>query len=268
MSTRDTAFSGSFYPDNIDELDKYLNHFDSVLKKANFQIDNLVNPRAIISPHAGYIYSGFTANAAYKYIEYKTPKTIIVIGPSHRVYIDGISIAKYDSYKTPYKDLEIDTLLSKTLEDKFDFISFNPNAHQEHSTETQFPFIAHYFKDVKVVELVYGKIDYKEISKVIDYLLEDKDNFIVISTDLSHFYNQKEANTLDNICINGIKDMDLNTFDKGCEACGILGVKAMIESANKQNMKSKIIDYRTSADASGDTSRVVGYVSAIIHEIN
>ncbi len=266
MNLRDTAFAGSFYPDNEKEIDKYIKHFDSILKNSNFKLDDSLNIRAIISPHAGYIYSGFTANAGFKYLEKKSPKTIIVIGPSHRVYLDGLSISKYEQYKTPYGNLPIDTNLVNKLDDKFDFIDFYPKVHVEHSTETQFPFIKKYQKDVKVIELIYGKIDYEDISKVIDYLLEDKDNFIIISTDLSHFYTQKEAKHIDNICIEAIKQMDMPTFDKGCEACGIVGVKAIISSANKQNMKSKIIDYRTSADASGDTSRVVGYVSAIIHE--
>ena len=266
MSLRDTAFAGSFYPNEPDEINRYIDHFDSILEKSNFSIDSTIKPRAMISPHAGYVYSGFTANAAYKYIKEMSNKTIIVIGPSHKVYLEGVSISAYDEYQTPYGNLPININLVNTLKNKFDFIDFLPKAHAEHSTETQFPFIKKYTNDTKVIEMIYGKIDYKDISKMIDYLLEDKNNFIIISTDLSHFYSQDKAKYLDNVCLNGIKDMNLGTFENGCEACGIVGVKAMIESTNKKNMKSKIIDYRTSSDASGDTSSVVGYVSAIIHD--
>lgn len=268
MDTRDMSVAGTFYPNDKKELNRYFNHFNKILEKSNFNIDKNIIPKALIVPHAGYVYSGFTANAAYRYTQNINPKKIIVIGPSHKISFEGISIGKYDKYKTPNNDLEVDLELLSKLKKRFEFITFKQEAHQEHSTETQFPFISHYFKNIKVIELVYGKIEYLELSKLIEYLLEDKDNFIIISTDLSHFYKQKEAKILDNICLYGIKHININSFDKGCEACGIVAMKAIINSAKKQNMQSKIIDYRTSSDASGDTSSVVGYVSAIIGKIN
>lgn len=265
MSIRNTAVAGTFYPNSCSEINRYIEHFNNILENSNFTIDTTIDPRAVIVPHAGYIYSGFTANTAYKYVENKKDiKTLIVIGPSHKVLVEGISVARYDEYTTPCGEIKIDTELSKELKENFDFISFNPDAHKEHSTETQFPFIEHYLKDIEVVELVYGKIDPQDISYVIDHLLEDPSNFIVISTDLSHFYPLDDANKIDNVCLNAISTMDTTLLDRGCEACGILGVKGLILSANKKNMVSKVIDYRTSADASGDASRVVGYVSAII----
>lgn len=264
MSIRKTSVAGSFYPAASNEIDRYLDHFNSLLNNANFNTKSNFTPKAIISPHAGYVYSGFTANAAFRVIQNLNPKRVVVIGPSHRVFIEGASVALYDEYETPYGNIEIDSDLNDELLSKFDFLSFKESAHGEHSTETQMPFIKHYFPNSKVVEIVYGKIEYWDITDVIEEVLNDPDNFVIISTDLSHFYTQAKAEALDNICLSGIDHLDLKRFDEGCEACGITGIKAVVKYAKEHNLQSKIIDYRTSFDASGDDSRVVGYVSALI----
>jgi hypothetical protein len=151
--------------------------------------------------------------------------------------------------------------LSKTLREKFELRCVS-EAHQEHSTEVQFPFIKHYIPDAKIVELVYGDADSEDISKIIDFVLTQEDCGVIISTDLSHFYKEEDANKLDAICLEAVKKLDLNLLHSGCEACGIKGVNAMMLSAKKLSLSSHLLDYRTSADASGDESRVVGYMSA------
>jgi AmmeMemoRadiSam system protein B len=266
MSQRKTSVAGRFYPARCSEIKRYIEHFNILLKSAGLKPNKDIKARAIISPHAGYIYSGFTANAAYKTIEHLTPKRVIVIGPSHRVYLDGASVAKYDRYETPCGKIDIDKIYSKELMDRFDFIAFDPKAHSEHSTETQMPFVEHYFPDTPVVEIVYGQIEHKKITKLFDFLLQDGDNFLIISTDLSHYHNLQSAKRIDSICLKAIDTMDVELLSKGCEACGMVGVKALIDTANKISLKSSIIDYRTSADVSGDNSKVVGYVSAVLCE--
>jgi MEMO1 family protein len=259
MSIRKAVVSGSFYPDKKEEILKYINHFNSV--KTN--IDTFENIKAIIVPHAGYIYSGFTANLAYNLVNKEDIKRVLVFGPSHRVYLKGASVALYDEYETPLGNLTIDKEFSQKLIDKYDFLEFNEECEFEHSTETQAPFIKHYFENVQLVEIVYGEIDYKDLSKVIDEVLEDEQNFVVISTDLSHFYTLEEANKKDNICLNAIDKKDLEMFDY-CEACGKTGVKAVINWAIKNNYETKVLNYCTSADVTKDKSRVVGYTSALI----
>ncbi|MEA3521561.1 MAG: AmmeMemoRadiSam system protein B, partial [Campylobacterota bacterium] len=174
------------------------------------------------------------------------------------------SIARYDTYESPCGHLAIDTVFSKKLEAKYDVLHFFEKAHHEHSTEVQVPLIQNYFSATPIVEIVYGDIDVKDLALIVDDLLEDKSNFIVISTDLSHFYTQKEAEKLDAICMEAIDTMNVSLFDRGCEACGITGVKAMLLAAKSRDLQTQILDYRTSADASGDVSRVVGYVSVLI----
>ncbi|MEA2027671.1 MAG: AmmeMemoRadiSam system protein B, partial [Campylobacterota bacterium] len=142
-------------------------------------------------------------------------------------------------------------------------IGFVQEAHeQEHSTETQIPFIQHYNKDKKVIEIIYGKVG-KELKELIEYLLKDMDNAIVISTDLSHFYDLDTANQLDKHCLDGVYNKDLKELQK-CEACGKAGVEAIVAIAKEQNLNIELLDYRTSFDQSKDKSSVVGYMSACI----
>ena len=259
MSIRKAVVSGSFYPDTKEEILKYINHFNSI----GVNIKTFEDIKAIIVPHAGYIYSGFTANLAYKLASKKEIKRVIVIGPSHRVYLKGASVAIYDEYETPLGNLKMDKEFSQNLIDKYDFLDFNVECEFEHSTETQAPFIKHYFENVDLVEIIYGKIDYKELSKVIDEVLSHSDNFVVISTDLSHFYTLEEAQKLDDICLEAIDKKDLKMFDY-CEACGKEGIKAIIDWAIKNDFDTKVLNYCTSADVTKDKSRVVGYTTTLI----
>ncbi|PID47895.1 MAG: AmmeMemoRadiSam system protein B [Proteobacteria bacterium] len=257
---RKSAFSGSFYPANKNEVLQYINHFNS-----NLNIEGSFNTKAIIVPHAGYIYSGFTANVAYNIAQSQKEKTIFVIGPSHRVYVQGASISLYDSYETPLGNIDVDKQFALHLKDKYAFLDFSPDAHEsEHSTETQAPFIKHYFSNSRIIEIVYGKLDYKDLSSLLEEILEEDDFFVVISTDLSHFYTQEEANKIDNICLNAIAKKDMNLFDQGCEACGKIGVQAIIYCAIKKDLQTNLLHYCTSYDRTRDPSRVVGYVSALV----
>lgn len=259
MSIRKAVVSGSFYPDSSDEILRFINHFNTF----NTDTESFKEIKAVIVPHAGYIYSGFTANLAYKLACEKSFKRVVVIGPSHRVYLKGASVALYDEYETPFGNLKIDKEFSKELINKYEFLNFNEECEFEHSTETQAPFIKHYFGNVEFVEIVYGDIDYKDISSVIDEVLNDDETLVVISTDLSHFYTLEEAKKKDNVCLNAIDKKDLSMFDH-CEACGKTGVMAIINWANKNEYETKILNYCTSADITKDKNRVVGYTSAII----
>lgn len=259
MNIRKTVVAGSFYPNSKEEILDYINQFNSV-KHTLKPFDEI---KAIIVPHAGYIYSGFTANLAYSLVCRQNKKRVIVIGPSHRTYLLGASVALYKEYETPLGNLPIDLEFSKKLIDKYDFLEFNVECEFEHSTETQAPFIKNYFPDVSIVEIVYGDCNFKNISQVIDELLENDENLVVISTDLSHFYSLSEANKLDSFCLEAIDNKDMKLFDS-CEACGKIGVKAIIDVAINKNWDTKLLHYCTSADVSNDKSRVVGYTSALI----
>jgi AmmeMemoRadiSam system protein B len=261
MEHRKMSVAGTFYPDSCQVIEDMIVAFD---KQAGSKRALPFHSKALISPHAGYIYSGFTANAAYRLINVQGVKRVVVIGPSHRVYIKGASISYHDRYDTPCGEIEIDKHYAKRLAESYPFLGFSKALHAEHSTETQMPFVKHYFPDTKVVEIVYGEIDSHMLAPMVEKMLMDDETFVIISTDLSHFYSQKEANVLDEICLKAVKALDYEATKAGCEACGLIGVKALLEAAQKRGCHAEVIDYRTSMDASGDASRVVGYMSALI----
>ena len=263
---RKAAVAGQFYPATCSEISNQIADFNAEFEKININKDILaLQPKAIIVPHAGYIYSGFTANMAYRFLAKAKAKRIVVIGPSHHYYFKGLSASHFESYETPCGNLEIDSPYLFALAKQFN-IGFEPEAHQkEHSTEVQMPFIQHYFPHTKVIELIYGDITVKTLEQIIYALLNNPDNLVVLSTDLSHFHTFDTAKTLDYTCLKAVEDLDLEVFKQGCEACGALGVQAVILAAKRLKLSSKLLDYRTSADASGDKSSVVGYMSAMFY---
>ncbi|MDD5051149.1 MAG: AmmeMemoRadiSam system protein B [Sulfuricurvum sp.] len=264
MNTRTMSVSGSFYPESQEEITGLINYFNSIID-ANVDIVthfNALSGNAVIVPHAGWVYSGFTANLAHRILAQSKPKNIIVIGPSHRVSFEGISIADMQKYQTPLGYLSINTSLVNDIKEKFSLLTL-PEAHQEHSTEVQMPFIKHYLGEANVVELIYSYAEPIQLSPIIDYLLDIPETAVVISTDLSHYYPLEEAQKLDTICLEAIKHKNSSMLHQGCEACGKIGVEAMLDIAVKRDMNVQLLDYRTSADASKDASRVVGYTSAL-----
>ncbi|NOX14612.1 MAG: AmmeMemoRadiSam system protein B [Epsilonproteobacteria bacterium] len=261
MNTRETVVAGQFYPQKQQELEEIFKTYNTLMEE-NIKDKNIltIKSNAIIVPHAGYIYSGFTANIAFRLLKNFQPKTIVVIGPSHHVYLDGTSISLYDSYETPLGKISINKTLSNNLVEKFN-LKFFEDAHSEHSTEVQMPFIKNYLPSASVIELIYGKESSENLSKIIEFILENPNNAVVISTDLSHYYNLNKANALDNLCLKAIEELNPQKLQKNCEACGKIGITAMLMYAKKKKLEAKLLDYRTSADANGDKTQVVGYAS-------
>ena len=253
-----------WYGGSCEAIEGYINHFNNIIDE---NVDEAkaaeifsLKPKALIVPHAGWVYSGFTANFAYRIAANTSPDRVVVIGPSHRFPFRGISVTLEDSYETPCGILPIDVGFSQELIEKFGVANLE-EVHQEHSTEVQMPFIYHYFGAIPVVELIYGNYEPFKLKNIIEYAITNN-SLIVISSDLSHYYDLKTANALDYNCLEAVNNLDLNDLEK-CEACGKIGIAAMILAAKELNLTPFIVDYRTSADVSGDKSQVVGYMSAV-----
>ncbi len=255
---RRESVAGSFYPAKSQEIERYFRHFIDLFDK-HAKLPEIAT-RAVIVPHAGYIYSGFTASIAYRLLQKSGVKRFAVIGPSHRVAYKGSSLCSYESYATPLGALSGDGTLFESLHRGFNLACY-PQAHAEHSTEVQFPFIKFFIPDAQIVEIVYSNEAPSNVADVIKEVLKDRECGVIISTDLSHFYPLEDANRLDSICIEAVEKLDTSLLHRGCEACGKIGVEGMVTAAKKIGLKPNILDYRTSADASGDKSRVVGYLS-------
>ena len=265
QAERKMAVAGTFYPESCRALRRMLREFNEAFDTHTIPEETAaIIPKAIIVPHAGYVFSGFTANFAYRFLAKSSAKRFIVIGPSHKVYFKGLSGSFFEHFQTPCGDMTIDSAYLFALAKTFP-IGFVPEAHaKEHSTEVQMPFLQHYFPKRKVIELIYGDIDYKRLANMIEALLHNKDNAVIISSDLSHFYPIDRAKELDRNCLVGVRDLSLEKLRK-CEACGKTGIEAMVYAAQRLKLHSLLLDYTTSAKASGDTHSVVGYMSALFY---
>ena len=253
-----------WYGGSCEAVESFINHYNKIIdenvdQKRAEEVFSM-KPKALIVPHAGWIYSGFTANFAYRIAGNTKPKRVVVIGPSHRFPIRGISATLEESYETPCGILPVDVDFAKKLIENFDVKNFE-EVHTEHSTEVQMPFIYHYFKEIPVVELIYGEYPPEKLKEIIKYALNDN-SLIVISSDLSHYYDIKTANSLDYNCLEAVEHLNTD-YLSNCEACGKIGITAMILAAREINLTPFIVDYRTSADVSKETSQVVGYMSAV-----
>ena len=260
-------FAGSFYPEDKKQLEDMLEDlFEGAARK------KVKHTKAVLSPHAGYIYSGKIAASSYMQLKDEDIETVIILGPSHHYAFYGASIWKEGSWITPLGEVYIDTeratrLLSST---KYflDDITFH---RKEHSIEVQLPFIQYVLgKDVKIVPVVFGfpeKGSLNAIGEGLSQFIDDDKVAFAISSDLYHGYSYDEALRMDGFTRDLIMSMDAKAFYKNileekAMACGAMGITAFLLAAEKRGIKPVFIDYTNSAEVTGDyTGYVVGYLS-------
>jgi AmmeMemoRadiSam system protein B len=267
---REPAVAGMFYSSSPSKLkDEVQLLLDRFKPEQNFQ-----NVFGIVSPHAGYLYSGKTAAFAFNSVANKKYKTVAIISPSHREYFPGISIYSGDAYKTPLGNVPLNKEMISKLTDDEKFIFEGLNGHRtEHAIEVQIPFLQMIMKDFSIVPIVIGDQRKMFIDGLAQKLAEvvDDETLIVASSDLSHFHTKAEADKIDSLIEKRITDFDFeglqNDLDnRKCEACGGGGIVAMMKAADILNKKKVAILSRTdSGDATGDSSEVVGYLSAVVY---
>lgn len=260
---RPAAVAGMFYPDIPNVLQKAVTEY---LDQAN--PPPLPHVRAVIAPHAGYVYSGPVAAFAYKALLNRAspPKRIYVMGPSHRVWFAGVALADYGAFDTPLGAHPLDGERIHALIDAgAPFAAFNVAHAQEHSLEVQFPFLRVTFPDVPVVPLLFGDVDPLVVGRKLDQFLEP-DDVIVVSSDLSHFHDNRTAHTLDHQFLDAVLSGDQRGAAHG-EACGQAPALALMLLAKEYGWRPHLLDYRTSGDVTGDTHRVVGYASVGYEEV-
>lgn len=256
-SIRKMARQGTFYPAECTAMTSTLQHLES----SAFPRTVAGDPRAVIVPHAGYVFSGRTAMQTYAAIAGKRFKRIVVLGPSHHVRFEGISGSFVDALETPCGLIPVDHPYLKRLSRLFS-IGYAREAHAlEHSTEVQFPMLRHFWPGTPVIELIYSEVSRQTLGMLMIHLLRDPQTLLVVSSDLSHYHPLEEAKKRDHACIGGILQ-DRKQFEH-CEACGKPGIVALTRATTFKGWHRLLIDYRTSADAFGDTDRVVGYIGVV-----
>ncbi len=266
--------AGSFYPAEplilAGQIDGYLK------QAAPPKIDGDII--ALICPHAGYEYSGPVAAYGYKLISDKKFDTVVIIGISHHLAFDGVSILESDFYETPLGKVPIDAEFTKRLmKSEKGTIYFEPRAFEdEHSMEVQIPFLQRSLKDFKIVPLVMGKPDYstcKKLAQALVRTINDSNErvLIVASTDLSHRLAYRDAIAKDQVTLSEIMRLDAERFaikvsEGECELCGSGPVLAALFAGRELGAnRVKVLKYANSGDTVGDKSRVVGYGSIAIY---
>lgn len=254
---RDPAVAGMFYSSNPQTLRETLAEY-----LAQATPPALERVRAIIAPHAGYIYSGPVAAFAYKVLAQQSPppKRIYLMGPAHRVWFSGVALADYEAFKTPLGNYPIDRAkLRQLAEEQTLFSVLNPPHAPEHSLEVQLPFLQMLYAHTPMLPLLFGEVDPIAVGNALNAALEAND-LIVVSSDLSHFHTNETAHTRDREFIEAVLQGDADGIAAG-EACGQAPTLALHTIAQARGWQPHLLDYRTSGDVSGDTSRVVGYAA-------
>ena len=270
---REPALAGSWYPGEPEILSRDIKRYLANAKKERVE-GQIV---ALVSPHAGYMYSGQVAAYAYKIVEGMVFDSVVVVGPSHRLAFQGASLWAQGGFRTPLGVVPVDAELSKRLMEKRKEIRFIPEAHQqENSLELQIPFLQTVLKSFKLVPIAmepewsWGTCQY--LASAIAETARGKKVLLIASSDLSHFHSYDQAVKLDKIVLNHIERFDPEGLNRdlrsgGCEACGggpiisiMLAAKAL--GANK----GKVLKYLNSGDVTGDRGRVVGYAAGVFYK--
>jgi AmmeMemoRadiSam system protein B len=258
---RAPAVAGMFYPGSARELAEKVTYY---LASAN--VSGAV-PKAIIAPHAGYVYSGPVAASAYALLGPARGiiKRVVLVGPSHRVGFRGVAMTSAAAYAIPGGEIPIDHEAMGLLEG-LPGIGLLDAAHaQEHSLEVHLPFLRAVLGEFKLVPLVAGQADGQIIAGALDALWGGEETLIVISTDLSHYLDYAAAQKLDAETVAAIERLDPEGIDEA-QACGRIPVKGLLVTAKRRGMLVKTLDVRNSGDTAGPKDRVVGYASIALYE--
>ena len=267
---REPAVAGMFYSSSPSKLKGDIELLLDITRSDELYQDAF----GVVSPHAGYVYSGRTAAYAFNAIGGKKYETVIIISPSHKEYFPGISIYSGDAYRTPLGDVPMNKVITSKLTENSKTIFEGIQGHRgEHAVEVQIPFLQTVMNDFMIVPIVMGDQRKMFVDSLAEKLAEvvDESTLIVASSDLSHFYTKQEADKLDSIVENRIKKFEFEKLQEDleserCEACGGGAIVTLMKTADFINKrKSQVLSRTDSGDVTGDPSEVVGYLSAVIY---
>lgn len=253
---RQPAVAGTFYPADADALKEAVR---ALLAEAPATTDE-PPPKALIVPHAGYVYSGPVAASAYAAIRplAGTVSRVVLIGPSHCVSFRGIAAPGADSFATPLGEVAVDGPGLDALGER-SLIVINDKAHRdEHALEVQLPFLIAQLGTFTVAPLLVGEAPAEAVAAVLETLWDGHETLIVVSSDLSHYHRQETAVQLDLATAGAIESLDGERLT-GEDACGYQPVAGLLLAARRHRLSVNRLDLRTSADTAGNMSRVVGY---------
>jgi AmmeMemoRadiSam system protein B len=258
---RPAAVAGLFYPADPKALTRTL---DDLLGAANASAAAV--PKALIAPHAGYVYSGPIAANAYALLAPARDRIrrVVLLGPTHRVAVRGLALPGVARFETPLGTVKIDAAAIAALRE-LPQVLVSEEAHAlEHSLEVHVPFLQKVLADFTLLPLAVGYAKADEVAEVLEKLWGGSETLIVVSSDLSHYLSYRSAQSTDRATCDAI--LGLHTDIDHEQACGATPVSGLTLAARKKGLKPELIDLRNSGDTAGDKSRVVGYASFAFFE--
>ena len=253
VAVRRPAVAGTFYPAERDRLREMVESFLGESGEAEA-------PKALIAPHAGYVYSGPIAGSAYARIRAHAVeiRRVVLIGPAHRAPIRGLAAPRCECFATPLGEVRVDVETVRDLARR-GLVKMDDGAHRhEHGLEVHLPFLQCMLTDYAIVPLVVGEAEPEAVAEVLEAVWGGRETLLVISSDLSHYYAYDTARDLDACTARAIEEFAPDKI--GIEqACGRTAIQGLLRVARRRELTPRTVDLRNSGDTAGPRDEVVGY---------
>lgn len=271
------AVAGQFYTADADQLRAQLAGFLAAAETAAKTATNADTnsdsgdqqrplPKALIAPHAGYIYSGPVAATAYQTLKPIADRIerVVILSPAHRYGFRGIAWSAAEFFRTPLGDIPVDQDALASLDDLPYVMHLEQAFNGEHALEVHLPFLQTVLSDFHIVPLIVGMTPPEQVSAVLERLWGDEETLVVVSSDLSHFHTYDEARQRDRRTSKHIEQLDYQHIG-GEDACGTYPLGGLLQLAQRHQLQAECLDLRNSGDTAGSRDSVVGYGAYVIH---
>ncbi|MGA7179407.1 MAG: AmmeMemoRadiSam system protein B [Thiobacillaceae bacterium] len=255
QSIRTPAVAGLFYEGDPRQLSADVG---ALLAAAP---NNIIGAKALVVPHAGYVYSGPIAATAYRTLQGRadTIRRVVLLGPTHRVAIHGLAVPTVTAFSSPLGSVPLDQAAIGQILDLPQVVQSDRAHEMEHALEVQLPFLQSLLKDFKLVPLAVGHASTQEVAQVLESLWGGEETLILVSSDLSHYHPYDEAARIDGRTVQNILALH-DSLDHE-QACGATPLNGLLRLAREKGLTPHLLDLRNSGDTAGDKGRVVGYAA-------
>lgn len=257
---RPPAVAGLFYPERPQALGDAVAAYLAEAMAAPVAGPAGPPPKVLVVPHAGYVYSAPVAARAYALLAASRDviERVVLIGPAHRVYLEGLAVTGADTWATPLGQVPID-VHAREMVLTHPSVAVDDNAHApEHCLEVQLPFLQEVLGDFAILPLLAGRVAPEVVADVLELVWGDDETVIVVSTDLSHYHDHRTAQRLDRRTASAVVASDVAAID-GADACGAAALRGAMVAGARHGLVTSLLDLRTSGDTAGPRDRVVGY---------
>jgi hypothetical protein len=257
---REPAVAGLFYPAASDELRAVVQDY-----LAAAQVPGGGSPKALIAPHAGYVYSGPVAAAAYASLveAREAVRRVVLLGPAHRMALGGMAIPSATAFSTPLGQVPVDAEAFEIARGVPDVRVFDAPFEDEHSLEVQLPFLQVVLADFRVLPVLVGQASPESVASLLDALWGGDETRIIVSSDLSHYHDYQTGQQLDRHTAELVETLRLEELTSE-HACGCHPLRGLLQVARAKGLLVHAVDLRSSGDTAGPRDRVVGYGSFLV----